>query len=251
MEEKFGIDLTEIAKKEIVEKVTWERYGLTENPFPAAAIARRSQLFFGAMNKFRFKLFQQIARKIVQTARTGRYLGIVIKGEFGLGKTYTLYYFSQLINKQLATIENMKSIAVYLKSPGHDLNEFFGNFIEEIDLDDLLSYLYLASREKMKHLFKDAWEKSKEVDYTEDPDGFREALNTGDFLDIIKKAVDTLIAEGFFSHPDFAFCLSVLMLSNNPEHRRIANAFVHGRRVTKTEVRKLGLSSVSLTTADI
>ena len=251
MEEEFAINLAEIAKKEIVEKVTWKRYGLTENPLPAAAIARRSQLFFGTMNKFRFELFQQMARKIVQTARTGRYLGIVIKGEFGLGKTHTLYYFSELINKQLSTVENMKSIAIYLKSPGHDLNEFLGNFIEEIDLDDLLSYLYIASREKIKTLFKGAWEKGKKVDYTEDPDAFQEALNTGDSLDIIKKVMGILIEEGSFSHQDFAFCLSVLMLSNNPEYRRIANAFIHGSRVTKTEVRKLGLSSICLTTADI
>ena len=251
MGEEFAIDLTQIAEKEIVEKVTWERYGLIENPFPAAAIARRSQLFFGIMNKFRFELFQQIARKVVQTARTGRYLGIVIRGEFGLGKTHTLYYFSELINKQLASVEDMKSIAIYLKSPGHELNEFFGNFLDEIDLDDLLSHLYLASQEKISYLSKDAWEKSKTVDYTEDPDVFREALNTGDSLDMIKKVASILIEEGFFSNLDFAFCLSVLLLCNNPEYRRIANAFVHGSRVTKAEVKKLGLSAVSLTTADI
>jgi len=249
--EEFAIDLTEIAEKEIVERVTWERYGLKENPFPAAAIARRSQLFFGTMNKFRFEIFQQIARKIVQTARTGRYLGIVIRGEFGLGKTHTLYYFSDLINRQLANVENMKSRAIYLKSPGHDLNEFLGNFIDEIDPDELLSYLYIASREKIDSLFKDSWEKGKKIDYTKDPDGFQETLNTGDSLDIIRKVATILTEEGFFSHQDFALCLSVLMLSNNPEYQRIANVFVHGSRVTKAEVKKLGLSSVSLTTADI
>ena len=63
------IDLGKIADEEIEKvEVGFAEYGLTENPFPTSAIAMRTRLF-SFNNKFRYEAFEDIARKIVHTAK--------------------------------------------------------------------------------------------------------------------------------------------------------------------------------------
>ena len=134
-EEDSSIDLGKLADEEIKKiEVGFPDYGLTENPFPTSAIAIKTHLF-SFNNKFRLETFQDIAKRIVHTARSGRYRGMIILGDFGLGKTYTLYFFSDLINKQLGSKKEVKSLAVYLSSCGMSLNEFMSNILQEISID--------------------------------------------------------------------------------------------------------------------
>jgi hypothetical protein len=261
MSEEIGIDLARMAEEEArAVEVGFQKYGLMENPFPSSAIASKARLFLGVPSKFRLEIFREIARRIVHTARTGRYRGMVVLGEFGLGKTYTLYYFSELINQQLGDKRDVKSLALYFKSPGISLCDFLSNFLQEFGIDRFLTVIYDTLKDEILNKLKLCVEDKTKVNTLEkrqyeivDLDELREIINLSEQeeLETLRKVTDYLLEKEVFTHRDFAFCISTLMLSSDPEHRRIAKKFILGDRLLVSEVKQLELTTNELSSADI
>ncbi len=288
--EENTIDLGKLADEEI-EKigVGFPDYGLTENPFPTSAIAMKTRLF-NFNNKFRYETFEDIARKIVHTARTGRYRGMVILGDFGLGKTYTLYYFSDLINKQLGKRQEVKSMAIYLSSCGVSLNDFLSNFIQEITIETIIQTIYQGKQDVInsevikfsedvikrveaqlampyrgyadKETLAKLKQKCEEIKKGEcDLEVLRLAIDDAITLyshysnsassDFIRQIFAVLKNEQVFALEDYSYCFSILLFSRNIEKRKIATKFILGDKLSASENKILNLTLTELSPTDI
>jgi hypothetical protein len=290
-----GIDLAKLADEEIKgEEIGYPEYGLVENPFPVSAIATKTRLFVDTGSKFRLSTFEEIGRRIVHTARTGRYRGMVILGDFGLGKTHTLYYFMEMINKQLGDKKGVKSLAIYISSPGSSLYDFLSSFLQEIDIEYILSLTYMADKEAIVDLVADSLQRlldeqkksywaqhftpALEQQIKTQFQKLKELKSGGPDLDALRttsQSISLLIAPPYLSYAsptelaicrelskklldsqmitleDFAFCLSILLVASNQEHRRIAAKYIMGQKLLAGEVKWLGLTSNQLSATDV
>lgn len=279
--EIIEIDLAKIADEETkAVQLKFPDYMLIENPFPSSAIASRNRIFFGRPIKFRTELFMNIARRVVHTARSGRYNGMVVLGDFGLGKSYTLYYFNELINKQLGDKEGAKSLALYISAPGTTLNDFLSDFLEEIDIDIFFNSIFTEYKEGIRDIFKSLYKESlpsenrfrelyymRTIPWSEIISNLDEIESLSQVKDIIGKIpfyrqddivsklssglAKLLVDNGDLTNPDFSYCLSLLIFSNSSEDIRMAKKFIKGERLNATEIKKLGLMSNQLSPSDI
>lgn len=127
-----------------------ERFGLEFNPFPRSGIAIISEA-----DKVAERLMpvdEETINIIVnfisdalfahqgQPETEDKYMSMVVRGEYGSGKTQTLMFVRYLL-KNLKN-EAVKPYVVYIDNPGQKLSELVGAIVSQIGVENFRKYLW-------------------------------------------------------------------------------------------------------------
>lgn len=125
------------AEKRPEERKNYDLHNLIRNPFPKAGIAPQDVKVF----KFDRKSFKAIMDTISDSYVNNQFGGTVILGEYGMGKTHTLRYIAQEINRQIGNLSNDAAIAIYLKNPRSSMAEMVSGLYDGIGKERLKSLI--------------------------------------------------------------------------------------------------------------
>lgn len=140
--------ISEIKKVSNISSDLKKKFGLEYNPFPKSGIA-----YIGESEKITSKLspaYTKTAQEIVtymQDAlekagnnKSPDYLSLIIRGEFGSGKTQTLMYIKYLFSA--IKTEQFFPYVVYIDNPGGTLSELIGAVMSQIGIENFRRYLW-------------------------------------------------------------------------------------------------------------
>lgn len=140
--------LDQIRSASTLESALKEKFELNSNPFPKSGIANLgtaddvmetlSPVDDDVMQKIAAFLSDIIAAKTSKTQN--QYLSMVLRGEYGTGKTHTLMYIKYLC--QNLNIDSCKLYAVYIDNPGQKLSDLIGGIIAQIGIENFRRYLW-------------------------------------------------------------------------------------------------------------
>ena len=125
--------LDKIKTVEDIEGNLRKKFSLTLNPFPKSGIANisDSDAVVGELvptsNEITEKIIQYMQDALSNSGQDSenKYLSLIIRGDYGMGKTQTLMYIKYLF-AQLGN-EKFKPYVVYIDNPGVRLSELIGN----------------------------------------------------------------------------------------------------------------------------
>lgn len=127
-----------------------ERYGLEFNPFPRSGIANISESdkivekLMPVDEESLNTIFNFISDALFvhqsQHNTTDKYMSMIVRGDYGSGKTQTLMYIRYLL-KNLKN-EVAKPYVVYIDNPGQKLAELIGGVISQIGVENFRKYLW-------------------------------------------------------------------------------------------------------------
>lgn len=127
-----------------------ERYGLEYNPFPRSGIAIISEsdkiveklmpVDEEALNTIFNFISDALFAHQGQPETPDKYMSMIVRGEYGSGKTQTLMYIRYLL-KNLKN-EAVKPYVVYIDNPGQKLAELIGGVISQIGVENFRKYLW-------------------------------------------------------------------------------------------------------------
>lgn len=127
-----------------------ERYGLEYNPFPRSGIAIISEsdkiveklmpVDEDALNTIFNFISDALFAHQGQPDTPDKYMSMIVRGEYGSGKTQTLMYIRYLL-KNLKN-ESVKPYVVYIDNPGQKLAELIGGVINQIGVENFRKYLW-------------------------------------------------------------------------------------------------------------
>lgn len=127
-----------------------ERFGLEFNPFPRSGIAIISESDKVAeqlmpadedtVNKIVNYISDALFAHRGQPEMPDKYMSMVVRGEYGAGKTQTLMFIRYLL-KNLKN-ENVKPYVVYIDNPGQKLTELIGAIVSQIGVENFKKYLW-------------------------------------------------------------------------------------------------------------
>ena len=127
-----------------------ERYGLAYNPFPRSGIAIISEsdkiveklmpVDEEALNTIFNFISDALFTHQEQPETPDKYMSMIVRGEYGSGKTQTLMYIRYLL-KNLKN-EAVKPYVVYIDNPGQKLAELIGGVISQIGVENFRKYLW-------------------------------------------------------------------------------------------------------------
>ncbi len=150
-----------------------EKFGLHYNPFPRSGIAiiDDSDKVLGMLAP----LHKDVSRKIVDyitdiinpdsiKKNNGDYLSLIIRGDYGTGKTQTLMYIKYLLKS--ITVEGIRPYVIYIDNPGQKLPELIGSIVEQIGVENFRRYLWNIFMEYLKGNGDVFLEKSSEEIHT-------------------------------------------------------------------------------------
>lgn len=126
-----------------------EKFGLNYNPFPRSGIAVIDDTD-KALGKL-VPLRKDVSRKIIDyitdvinpgsvKKNDGDYLSLIIRGDYGTGKTQTLMYIKYLLKS--INIEGIRPYVIYIDNPGQKLPELIGSIVEQIGVENFRRYLW-------------------------------------------------------------------------------------------------------------
>lgn len=126
-----------------------EKFGLNYNPFPRSGIAVIDDTD-KALGKL-VPLHKDVSRKIIDyitdvinpgsvKKNDGDYLSLIIRGDYGTGKTQTLMYIKYLL--KAINIEGIRPYVIYIDNPGQKLPELIGSIVEQIGVENFRRYLW-------------------------------------------------------------------------------------------------------------
>lgn len=125
-----------------------EKFGLKYNPFPRAGIANLNDS--DATTLALQPALANTAMEIVNYMKDAlshaglndndKYLSLVIKGEYGSGKTQTLMFIKALFDSLKTTA--FKPYVVYIDNPGTKLSELIGDVISQVGIENFRRYLW-------------------------------------------------------------------------------------------------------------
>lgn len=140
--------ISEIKKVSNIGSELKEKFGLDYNPFPKSGIA-----YIGESEEITSQLppaYKKTAHEIVSymqdalekaaDKKTPDYLSLIIRGEFGSGKTQTLMYIKYLFSAIKTDIFN--PYVVYIDNPGGTLSELIGAVMSQIGIENFRRYLW-------------------------------------------------------------------------------------------------------------
>lgn len=123
-----------------------EKFFLNYNPFPKSGIAiidesdkvvsRLSPVNEDVANS----LFEYIKDALYTNLRDDKYISLIIRGEYGSGKTQTLMYIKYLL--QNLKLDNIRPYVIYIDNPGQKLSELIGGIISQIGVENFRKYLW-------------------------------------------------------------------------------------------------------------
>lgn len=125
-----------------------EKFGLSYNPFPRSGIAiiedsDETMCKLAPVNEEIQKLiFEYIKDALTPAGENNelQYLSLIVKGEYGSGKTQTLMFIKSVL--QTLNIGDIKPYVVYIDNPGQKLSELIGNVVEQIGVENFRRYLW-------------------------------------------------------------------------------------------------------------
>ncbi len=125
-----------------------KKFSLTLNPFPKSGIANisDSDAVVGELvptsNEITEKIIQYMQDALSNSGQDSenKYLSLIIRGDYGMGKTQTLMYIKYLF-AQLGN-EKFKPYVVYIDNPGVRLSELIGNILSQIGIENFRRYLW-------------------------------------------------------------------------------------------------------------
>ena len=127
-----------------------ERFGLEFNPFPRSGIAIISESDKVAeqlmpadedtVNKIANYISDALFAHRGQPEMSDKYMSMVVRGEYGAGKTQTLMFIRYLL-KNLKN-EDVKPYVVYIDNPGQKLTELIGAIVSQIGVENFKKYLW-------------------------------------------------------------------------------------------------------------
>lgn len=248
--------LEEIRKKRKV-KNPYQRFLLSDNPFPRSAIADfTSESFFSRCRK---KALVKIKKFLVYVYDSKKWAGLILRGEYGSGKTHIFYYVTNEVNRQLGALAKDRVLAIYIENPKYSINSLYQDFMEKLGRDNFESQVAIVIEGIVEETFKDL-PRQRSLILKEEKvpqDSLSRLRRIGKSLpqhlknqawDILsKKLVSTeLIQQG-----DFAKCLGILACDDDQEARNVAWNFCIGKSLSKGEAKKLGLVSERLSEDEI
>lgn len=140
--------ISEIKKVSNISSDLKEKFGLEYNPFPKSGIA-----YIGESEEITSQLspaYKETAQEIVtymQDAlenaggkKAPDYLSLIIRGEFGTGKTQTLMYVKYLFSA--IKTDKFNPYVVYIDNPGGTLSELIGAVMSQIGIENFRRYLW-------------------------------------------------------------------------------------------------------------
>lgn len=127
-----------------------ERLGLDYNPFPRSGIAiiseadkiaeRLMPVDEDVLNEIANFISDALYAHLDKPDSEDRYMSMVVRGEYGSGKTQTLMFIRYLL-KNLKN-ETVKPYVVYIDNPGQKLAELVGAIVSQIGVENFRKYLW-------------------------------------------------------------------------------------------------------------
>ena len=144
----MGNILDKIKTVEDLEGNLRKKFSLKLNPFPKSGIANisDSDAVVGELVPTSNKIIEQIIRYMQDALSNSgqgaenKYLSLIIRGDYGMGKTQTLMFIKYLFG-QLST-EKFKPYVIYIDNPGVKLSELIGNILSQIGIENFRRYLW-------------------------------------------------------------------------------------------------------------
>ncbi len=122
-----------------------EKFGLTHNPFPKSGIASVSDKSEAVGRLIPIK--EDTLKKILEYIKDAlkkkgedNYLSLIVRGDYGTGKTQTLMYIRYLLSN--LNNDGFKPYVVYVDDPGLSLSELFGGIISQVGVENFRRYLW-------------------------------------------------------------------------------------------------------------
>lgn len=134
-----------------LQNVLHNRFKLDFNPFPKSGIAsiNESDAVVGKLvpldTSIVDKILSYIQDALFITATDNsnenpdKYMSLIVRGEYGSGKTQTLMFIKYLI-KNIPS--NARPYVVYVDNPGQKLSELIGNIVSQIGVENFKKYLW-------------------------------------------------------------------------------------------------------------
>ena len=127
-----------------VDKIT-EKFGLTHNPFPKSGIASVSDKSetVGRLTPVKKETSNTILNYIkdaLKKKEEDNYLSLIVRGDYGTGKTQTLMYIRYLLSN--LNKDGFRPYVVYVDDPGLSLSELFGGIISQVGVENFRRYLW-------------------------------------------------------------------------------------------------------------
>lgn len=259
MNDEINFDLSELSEKRQTTENPFERFGLSRNPFPRSAIADAERARAEQFSRCRKNALETMKDFIKNVYLSKRWSGLILRGEIGSGKSHTLFYVTNEINRQLSELDQDSVIAIFVESPKDSINELFQEIMEKISRELFEAQVAEIIKEKANEILV-SQSRFKQLESTTDfPQqdvinhlrkkwkllGESGERNT---LDMLAKE---LAKEKIVQHRDFARCLGTLILNDEPEERNSAWRFITGRNLTKSQARDFGLVSEKLSEDEI
>lgn len=162
--------LDQIKSVDIISSNLQSKYSLKYNPFPKSGIAiideaddivgKLSPIDDQVTNTIVDYIKDALSASVIPGSGKEKYLSLIIRGDYGSGKTQTLMYIKYLL-KNLATV-NYHPYVVYVDNPGQRLSELIGGIVAQIGIENFRKHLwgvylsFLDKNEDEKELLKNA-----------------------------------------------------------------------------------------------
>lgn len=139
------IILNQLNNLSIGTEIIKEKFGLTHNPFPKSGIASVSDKSdtIGQLIPIKQETLNKILEYIKDALKKkgeDNYLSLIVRGDYGTGKTQTLMYIRYLLSN--LNIDGFKPYVVYVDDPGLSLSELFGGIISQVGVENFRRYLW-------------------------------------------------------------------------------------------------------------
>lgn len=127
-----------------------ERFGLKFNPFPRSGIAIISETdkiverLVPVDEQTNNVIFNFISDALFshrgQPNDVDKYMSMIVRGEYGSGKTQTLMYIRYVLKN--LNKEGVRPYVVYIDNPGQKLGDLIGGIINQIGVENFRKYLW-------------------------------------------------------------------------------------------------------------
>ena len=143
--------LGKLSQIENQKNILKEKFFLNYNPFPKSGIAiiNESDDTVSSLSPVNDEvvntIFEYIKDALYNSATNGKdldnkYISLIVRGEYGSGKTQTLMYIKYLL--QNLKLDNIRPYVIYIDNPGQKLSELIGGIISQIGIENFRKYLW-------------------------------------------------------------------------------------------------------------
>jgi len=203
------------------------------NPFPSTAVPEEVPL----ITVDRERIIRHFQDTVAHLFHDGGSTVTVLVGGYGSGKSHMLRVFKHSVNSQLLHLEE-SMLAVYIRSPGRNILDFFFNLIEDIGRSMLTDY----SRNVIKEYLVRNWKEYKRHFYdNEILQKFEENEIEIDQLLRVSRIYDLMseIRSEHFSNIRSSDLISAFLFLSHPDYSSIAWRWFLGEKLSREEKKSI------------